>query len=96
MHVDTDSLKLKADEKNLVGHGQIWVWPVWSEVSKIDSISKVSRWIKLIFCMLVQVDCMLVHADTNDFGVALVKNGYDLLVREALKSAVSLKNEFLN
>ena len=46
--------------------------------------------------MLVQVDCMLVHADTNDFGVALVKNGYDLLVREALKSAVSLKNEFMN
>ena len=28
----------------LVGHGQKWVWPIWSWDSKIDSISRMNRW----------------------------------------------------
>ena len=31
------------------------VWPFWSQDSKIDCISKMSRWNKLIFSMLVQI-----------------------------------------
>ena len=42
--------------KNLLdGHGQKWVWPVWSWDSKIDCISKLNRWNNLIFCILVQM-----------------------------------------
>ena len=33
-------------------HGQKWVWPVWSWDSRIDYISKMKRWNKLIFCIL--------------------------------------------
>ena len=49
MHADTDSQKLKVDQK-FVG----WTWPrkgvaslSWN--SKIDCISKLNRWNKLIF-----------------------------------------------
>ena len=38
-------------------HGQEeWLLPVWSWNSKIDYISKMNRWNKLIFCMLVQIE----------------------------------------
>ena len=30
LYIDTDSQKLKVDEKFLVVHGQKLVWPVWS------------------------------------------------------------------
>ena len=39
----------------LGGHGQKWVWPVWLRDSKIDCISRMNRWNKLIFCMQVQI-----------------------------------------
>ena len=39
----------------LSGHGQKWVWPVWSWDSKFDCISKLNQWNNLIFCMLVQM-----------------------------------------
>ena len=42
-------------KKLLGGHGQKWMWPVWSWDSKIDCISKLYRWNNLIFCMLVQM-----------------------------------------
>ena len=29
----------------------IWVWPAWSQDSKIDCISRISWWSELIFCM---------------------------------------------
>ena len=32
-----------------------WVWPIWPWESKIDCISKMNRWNKLIFCMLIQI-----------------------------------------
>ena len=42
LHVDTNSHKLKVDQKNLGGHGEKWVWPVWLWDSKIDCISKMN------------------------------------------------------
>ena len=30
LHFDTNSQKLKGDRKFLVGHGQKWVWSIWS------------------------------------------------------------------
>ena len=38
----------------LMGHGQKWVWPIWSLDSKIDCISRKSWWNKLIVCMLIR------------------------------------------
>ena len=32
-----------------------YVWPVWSQDSKIDCISRMNWWNELIFCMLVQI-----------------------------------------
>ena len=45
-------------------HGQKWVWPLWSQNSKFDSISRRSRWNVLIF----------LHADTysGNLRVALI------------------------
>ena len=37
LHVDTNSPKLKK-----------WVWPVWSQDSIIDCISRTNRWNELI------------------------------------------------
>ena len=33
------------------GHSQNWLWPVWSRFF----ISKINRWYKLIFCILVKI-----------------------------------------
>ena len=44
LHVDTKSQKLKVYQKFLVGHGQNWVWPIWSWNSKIDGISRMNSW----------------------------------------------------
>ena len=55
LHVDIDSQKLKADQIFLEEHCQKWVWPVQSQDSKIDYISKRNSWNKLILCMLVQI-----------------------------------------
>ena len=70
------------------------MWLVWSQHSKIDCISKMDWWNKLIF----------LHPDKNSgklkldsliFEVGVVKNDHSLLVHETLKSAY-LKNEFIN
>ena len=45
LHVDIDIQKLKVDQKSFgwaCGHGQKWVWPVWSWDSKIDCISEIN------------------------------------------------------
>ena len=63
-------------EKVLGGHGQKWVWPVWSRDSKINCISRMKRWNELIFRMLEQIQ-------ESGYGlVDMVKNGYDHLVHE--------------
>ena len=38
LHVDTNSQKSKVDRKYMVGHGQNWIWPIWSWESKTDYI----------------------------------------------------------
>ena len=50
LHVDTNSHKLKVDQK-------VWGWvcPVWSQDSKIDRISRMNWFNELIFYMLVQI-----------------------------------------
>ena len=53
LHVYTNSHELKVDHKSFGGHGQKWAWPVWSWDSKFDSISRMNRWIELIFYLLV-------------------------------------------
>ena len=40
LHADTDYWKLKVSWKIVGGHGQRWVWPLWSEDTKIGCISK--------------------------------------------------------
>ena len=55
LQADTNSRKLKADQKCLVGHGQKGVWSVLSWNSKIKLISRMTRWKKLIFCMMLQI-----------------------------------------
>ena len=39
----TNSRKLKVDQNFLGGPGQKWVWPVWSQDSKIDCTSRMNR-----------------------------------------------------
>ena len=38
----TNSRKFKVDQKFLAGHGQKWMWPVWSHDSEIDCISRMN------------------------------------------------------
>ena len=44
LHVDTNSQKLKVDQKFLVGNDQKWVWSILPLDSKIDCISRMNRW----------------------------------------------------
>ena len=67
------------------GCGQRWVWPVWSQDSKIDCISRMSWWNELIFCLLVQIQER--ESDFNEFWVNVVEIGCGHLVNETLKSA---------
>ena len=62
LHAGTNLCKLKHDWKFLDGYVQKLVWPVWPEDSKIDCISEMSRWNKLIFSSLYKfrnVDSMI-------------------------------------
>ena len=42
LHADTNSQKLKNEQRFFTGHGQKWVWPIWSWNSKIDCISRMN------------------------------------------------------
>ena len=64
-------------------YGQKWVLPD----SKIDCISKMNDGIMRFFSCLY--DFGKAKSWFNNFLVDLVKNGYDFLVIQALKSAVS-------
>ena len=55
LHDNTDSQKLKAYQNFLGGHGQVLLWPASSWDSKINCISEMNWWNKLVFCMLVQI-----------------------------------------
>ena len=67
------------------GHGQKWVWPVWSQDSKIGSIVRMNWWNELIFCILVQIQEAKSYFDW--FLGGLGQNGCGHLVHETLKYA---------
>ena len=45
----------KLMKKYLGGHGQKWVWPVWSGDSKTDCTSRMNGWNEVIFWLLMQI-----------------------------------------
>ena len=55
VHVDRNLQKLKFVENFLIGHGQKWMWAIWSLDSKFGCYSRMNRLNQLIFCMLVQI-----------------------------------------
>ena len=55
LHVETNLHKLKLIKIFFGVCGQKWVWPVWSQDSKIGCISRMNWWNELIFCMVVQI-----------------------------------------
>ena len=55
LHVDTNSQKLKVDQKIWGWACQKWMWPVLSRDSKINCISRMNWWNELIFYMLVEI-----------------------------------------
>ena len=71
-------------KKFLGGHGQKWVWPVWSQDSKICCISRMN-WRNELFAWW----CKFRKAKScfNDFWLGLIKNGHDHLAHEILRSA---------
>ena len=58
------------------GNCQKWVLPVWSRDSKIDCISKMNRWNKLIFACWYKFRKF--KRWFNDFWVGVVKNDHGL------------------
>ena len=86
MHVDTDSQKLLI--RNLLdGHGQKWMWLVWSWDSKIDFIAEMKRWNELFFLHAVTNSGKL-KFDSMIFGWAWSKMEVPFLVHVTLTSAV--------
>ena len=69
---------------------QKWVWPVWPWDSKIDCISKMNRWNKVIFSCWYQF--REAKSWINDFWVGKGKNGHGVLVCKTLKFVVSTTN----
>ena len=64
----------------LGGHGQKWLWLVWSRDSKINCVTKLNWWNKLIFCMLIK--SQRAKSWFNDFWVGVFKNDLGFLVYE--------------
>ena len=62
-------------------HGQKWVWPLWSQDSKIGCISRNYFWCVYKF--------RKAKSSFNNFWVVVVKNGCGLLGFVTRKSAVS-------
>ena len=54
-HVNTNSWKLKVIEKYWDEHDQKWVWPLWSQDSKICCIIGGKQWNKLIYGVFMQI-----------------------------------------
>ena len=77
--------------KNLLGgHGQKWMWLVWSWDSKIDFISKMKRWNKLFFFFFLHAvtNSGKLKVDSMIFDWAWSKMEVAFLVHETLTSAV--------
>ena len=37
------------------GNGKKWVWSIWLRDSKIEFISGMNSWNKLVFCLMLQI-----------------------------------------
>ena len=72
-------------EKFLVGHGQKWVWPIWSLDCKIDCILR-KKLVELTDFLHVDMLSQKLKVDLNFFGWAWSKMGVASLV-------MRLKNE---
>ena len=88
LYVDTDSHKLKADQKLF---GWAWskkVWPVWLCNCKIDLYLKneLMEWSNFLHAGTISGK---LKVNSVIFGWAWLKNGHGLLVHETLKSAAS-------
>ena len=59
-------------ETFLVGHGQKWVWPIWSLSSKIDCISRKNWWNWFFACWY---NFTQINRWFKIFVVSMVKNG---------------------
>ena len=68
----------------LGGHGQKWVWPIWSQDSKIGCISRMNWWHELIFCMMAQIQ--KAKSYFNGFWIGQVKSGHGHLVHPSSPS----------
>ena len=88
-HLDFEiNFRYKKLIKNfLCGHGQKWVWPVWSPDSTLTVYQKLTDGINWFFACWYKSRKAKIWF--NDFWMGMVKNGHDLLVQETLKSAVS-------
>ena len=64
------------------GHGEKWVWPLWSQDTKIGCISRRNQRNKLICGVLIKI-----QESQNLLWVC--ENGCGLLCLRTLKSAVS-------
>ena len=87
LHVDIDSQKLKADQNILGGHGQKWVWWVWSLALKLTVSQKWTNAINWFFAWWYKFQ--KAKSWFNDFWVGVVKSDHGSLVNETLKSAAS-------
>ena len=67
-----------------VGMARKWVWPIWSQDSKIGCISRMNWWHELIFCMMVQIQ--KAKSYFNGFWIGLVKSGHGHLVHPSSPS----------
>ena len=85
LHGDTASWKLKVDWK-ISGRGQKWVWPLWSQDSKIACISRSNSWNKDFCC--VDTNSGKQKSSFKNLWVVVFKNGCNLGLG-TLKSAVS-------
>ena len=71
----------------LVGHGQKWVWPIWSLDSKIDYILRMNRWNYWFFACWYKF--MLIKRWLNNFWVGMIKNGCSQSGDGSLKLIIS-------
>ena len=81
-------VNLKLIKKILGGHGQKWVWPVWSQDSQSGCITRMNWLYEMILCMLVQIQ-------ESKMLIQWFLGGCGHLVHET-QNLWYFQNEFLN
>ena len=92
-HVDTNSQKLKVDWKCFVWAWSKMVWPICYLDFKIDYISRMNWWNKLIFTCWYRFT--KIKTWSKIYWVSIIKNGCDQFGQGTLKLTVSQKNELM-